>query len=243
MDIVLTPRDLGLLLDCYEQVQLSFAQIHQRHFLGRSRPTVTNRLSQLRRSGYLKSQRVGIVIHRGKAEDVSKVFQVTAKAIRSLQERYPQNSFRDAPPPLNSASLVHDLLLTDVLTVLAATWPGITARNGKLHRGAQHSERRRPDAVLLDHQGRVIAAVELELTLKSKRRYREIMLGYKMQRVFARIIYVVGSDALAKVIEQHIFGPRQLFSTPRTEPSKFLIVKLSEVLKGRDWAQNLQIVW
>ncbi len=61
--IILTTRDTSLLYDCYQNVVVSFSQIHARHFVKIAKQTVSNRLTKLIKSGFIERHRVGLYIH------------------------------------------------------------------------------------------------------------------------------------------------------------------------------------
>jgi hypothetical protein len=76
---------------------------------------------------------------------------------------------------------------------------------------------RLPDAVAVVGADKL--AIELELTAKSGKRYREIILQYQMSKTFKRVLYVVGGDEIAAKIAHQITQQRRLLAFPYPLPA------------------------
>ncbi|MBS1960871.1 MAG: replication-relaxation family protein [Bdellovibrionales bacterium] len=230
--VVLTTRDFVLLRDLYESTVLSFFQIRTRHFPGKSEPTASNRLGKLRRADYTRSIRVGSQSHHGALKSIGVIHSITRKGIRALQSRFPSEAFREEPVRWNTQSLSHDLLLTDVLSALRPRHPGARFTNGKLLGTDQRAGRRLPDAVLETPPGSRKIAVELELTGKSERRYREIITEYRLDPRYAEVHYIVPNRSLLERIQSQIVGYRVSSDYPNPDTGKFKLLLLHALLKS-----------
>jgi len=94
---MVTERDSDLLLDCYQNAALSVSQIQQRHFPGLSKPTALNRLTRLRKNGFIKCHRVGIFFSHGVPKKVGCVYQITKAGLEFLKHRCKISSDRSHP--------------------------------------------------------------------------------------------------------------------------------------------------
>lgn len=160
---------------------------------------------------------------------VGVVVQITKRGIEILKScgRFDER-WKNEPVPVNIQSLIHDLELNGVLRGIAERFPGASILNGKhllKDGGALHSKI--PDAVLelaacdveeakrlgligpetaLKGAASVKVAVELELTTKSDRRYREILTGYRMNREVDRVLYLSHDVAVFRKIQSVLAG-------------------------------------
>ena len=75
-----------------------------------------------------------------------------------------------------------------------------------------------------------MVALELELTAKSEKRYRELILKYRLAKDFESVVYITSSDAIRNKIQSLLGG----FGMT----SKFKFMSLGEVLLGN----GLQII-
>ncbi len=219
-----------MLLDCYRNVQLSFGQIHARHFAGRARPTVANRIGTLRRRGLLVVHRLGAVIYQGGRVAVGAVYHVTKRGMQLLQALYPQVTFRERPALVNNASLIHDLILTEVLTALASRSPSNRITHGRLLDVPEGQRRRMPDAVMEAPDGGGQIAIELELTAKSERRYRSIVFQYRTDPKYQTVLYVVAGRAIEAKVRRIIAGRRMIPGLPVPDAGKFEFLTLGSLL-------------
>jgi hypothetical protein len=227
---ILTPRDVGLLSDCYHQVMLSISQIHLRHFPGLSLTTTKNRIGRLKAAGYLAVFPVAHVDEGRGCQRIGVVYQITTKAIRLLRINAPLENFRDEPVRLSPFILSHDLLLTDVMTVLKMRLPGYKIVHGKLVQGEEATRKRQPDAVLYSPDGRENIAIELELTSKSLRRYRDIILEYRLQSQYPKVLYITATRPIAEKI-QTLIAHKPVPGLPAPSTGKFYFTLLQNLLK------------
>jgi hypothetical protein len=228
--IVVTERDMEVLLGCYRNGFLTFSQIQSRIFPGNQATTICNRLSKLKVAGLIGSQRIGTQLHHGRARRIGVVYQVTKPGLRLLRARHPEETFRDEPVPLNSSSLSHDLLLTDVIPFIERRYPGGQVVHGKLIPGGETRRPRLPDAVIMFRGVRQKVAVELELTTKSDRRYRDIITSYRLSPEWSEVLYVVSGLPIARKIQAQILGHKVHEHGPKVVTGKFHFVTLQDLM-------------
>jgi hypothetical protein len=226
--IPLTNRDKAILNDCYKSTVLSFSQIHKRHFITQVKATVHNRLTELLRRGYVTKARVGSLAHPGGQRNVGVVYQISRTGIRALKKILPNDNFRPDPLRLSLYCLPHDLLLNEVVWALEKRFPQGNFRHGRLSGG--RDAKRIPDTEFILGGERV--ALELELTAKSDRRYREIVLQYLLSPIFKKIVYVVASDRIKEKVSYQITQRRALPGLPTPSTGKFYFVGLQDLLKS-----------
>jgi beta-lactamase superfamily II metal-dependent hydrolase len=63
-----------------------------------------------------------------------------------------------------------------------------------------------PDAVLKIPRQAEMVAVELELTVKSEKRYREILLHYRLSEKFSQILYISNDIGVLKKVQSVLTG-------------------------------------
>ena len=220
-------------------------QIRHIHFPALARPTVQNRLGKLKRAGLIAPRRIGTVLYQNRPKIIGVVYQVTRRGLGILQEGALE-SIRDEPMRINTAALSHDLLLTDVLRALAIRFSDRKAMHGRLIPMTNVCNMRVPDAVILGENGSPAVAIELELTAKSDRRYREIISQYRISPVYPKVLYIVGRDEIAAKIKSKIIGHK--IDPTRLCPStgKFYFVRLDALLSQPGTVQitngNIELV-
>lgn len=217
-----TERDISILEDCYRNHVMSFSQIHNRHFRGRAKQTVNNRLSRLSKVGLLKRHRTGLIVLPGTSQGVGAVFQVTRSAIRKLQSEFPNHRYREAPMTFSHYSLCHDLLLNEAAWMLKKRFESVSVVNTKASR--MNSVRKIPDAVLSDKCCSI--ALEMELTSKSEHRYREIIRAYQLERSFTSVLYIVANREIEMKLIRIISGRKLQSGLPPPSTGRFYIVSL-----------------
>lgn len=202
--VVLTDRDLKMLMELYENVVTSFYQIHDLFYKGRSHATVMNRLRLLEENDYIVRTKVPrIKAIRGDRE-IGVVFQVTTKAIRVLQMRHSGLAFNERPVVLSVPTLDHDLLINDIKPKLNGKYPRSRWINGKNLN--PKDLRKIPDAVLVfDNQPKAVA-IELELHAKSKLRYSQIITEFRLSAGIEKVIYVTPNEQIDRKIMSVIEG-------------------------------------
>ncbi len=227
--VSLTPRDLFLLMELYRNVVLSFPQVCRKVFLGKAKSTVLNRLGKLEGMGFLERWRVPVLDSKQPGPGIFVVFSITRKGIAALSARHLGQSFRQKPIRVHGYGIYHDVLLVDVMDALRVKFPGAAVTNGRLWGQNVAVASVNPDAVLELPGGKERWAVELECTAKSEKRYREIVLRYRLQSVFDRVLYVTDRDEvvqkLARILERK---PSALGADAPTE--KFLLLPRSDLV-------------
>src|SRR3989344_927329 len=188
--VSLTPRDILLLHELYGNVMLSFPQVMRKVFVGRAKSTVLNRLGRLEGLGVIERWKIPLLDSRAPGPGIFVVFQITKYGIRALKEKIRDRIFREKPVRLHGYSIHHDVLLVDVLDALREKFPGAAITNGKLLENVAEEKVVQPDALFLLPGGQERWAVELELSAKSEKRYREIVLRYRLSRAFDRVLYI-----------------------------------------------------
>jgi DNA-binding Lrp family transcriptional regulator len=231
-NVKLTARDLAVLRGCYGHTVLSYSQIQGRYFPGRSRPTVSNRLGRLVRAGYLRKYRVGLPLLMGRQEEVGVVFQAARRAHKVLKLCGPDSPIRDEPVRFNASTLVHDLVLNDVMAALEKRFPRARITHGKLIQQPQTKGGRLPDAVLEMPSLDGLVAIELELTGKSNDRYRDIILQYLTSDRYEQVLYVMAGQAIAPRLRYLITNQREVPGADTPSTGKFFFTDLTKLLDG-----------
>jgi hypothetical protein len=226
----ITERDLILIRDIYENLQLSFEQIRSRHFQGLSRVTVQNRLSQLLSYGYLRKLRLSFPIAIPASGTCTTVYTLRRASLNILRERSDRMDVGSALVRIGGKDLRHDLILTEVRTAMMRRFPGQLIRNGKLMPKSQMKNAKVPDLVVSMPGSQKLIAIELELTPKSRKRYRQIILQYRMNAGYERIIYVACNQSLKNLLESQIHGRMVPGIQKHGMPSKFEVTELSDLL-------------
>lgn len=225
----ITQRDLSLLSLLCQNTVMSFEEVRLWAFEGRHKATVCNRLSKLEQMALLRRINVGNFIYKRNMRPVGVVVQITKRGVEILKScgRFDER-WRHEPVPVNIQSLIHDLELNGVLRGIGERLPSSTLINGKhLSKDGSPLRSKIPDAVLeltatdlegakrlgligpeagLKGAASVKVAVELELTTKSDRRYREILTGYRMSRAVDRVLYLSHDVAVFRKIQSVLAG-------------------------------------
>ena len=188
--VMLTERDYFVLMGLYENVVMSFPQLTRQFFNGKAKPTVLNRLSKLESSGLICKFKVPRLLTSGSENVISVVYQITRQGIRELQKRHLDLELWPEPIRLQPFSIDHDLLLVDVLKALKAQHPDMSVVHGEHFSKKSTSPVLKPDAVLVMPGYPKPVALELELTAKSEKRYRELILKYRLAKDFEHVLYV-----------------------------------------------------
>jgi len=220
-------------MGCYQNVFLSFKQIKERYFKEQERTTAYSRLSLLMRSGYLQSVAVGGLIDENST--VSVVYQVTRKAYELLLKKCPHETEDEVfLNKINFSCVWHDHLLSDVLWQLQTKQSDIKALNTKVFQITRWQSGKKPDAVLVDLKSQRKRALELELTRKSDRRYRDIVSNYRLSNEFESVLYITKTEALSEKIREVIRGKTPQGFTPR-DTGKFYFISVDDFLKSTEY--------
>ncbi len=161
------------------------------------------------------------------------IYQLKKKGIKTLAQTFLDTDFRKDIPTVTLSSLNHDLLLTEFLDEFKKLYPKNEIVNARLVSSQEHSNEPKPDAIMTNLEGGFQSAIELELTAKSDRRYRELVLKYRLSRVFGEVIYIVARTSLAEKILTQIRGRRaSQISLPHKE-GKFHFTDLKNLHKTK----------
>jgi hypothetical protein len=213
----------------YQSVALSFPQIERMVFEGRSKSTVLNRLARLEKGDLIKRMRVHGFTADVTTASIKVVFQLTKRGIRALSKVPGVRVERDEPVRLHGHSLVHDLLLVEVASALRLKFPSSQTTDGRLWEGVKDPQQPQPDLILTMPDGQKPWAVELELTAKSEKRYRDIILRYRLSRKFDRVLYVTDQPKVIKALTKILEG--RFMKIDSREPTKFVHASLEGLLR------------
>lgn len=178
----LQARDKDILRVCYEQQFMSSMQV-QTYFFGGSQCCTSRRLIALSDAGFIRDipQAHGAL---------GKLYQLTGRGVQAAKEMVavsvPQRR------RFSIATMPHDLLVTDVRLRLAQFWSGAWIPERAI-RADEYEQI--PDGLILFASGKKIA-VEVENSIKSKRRYQQILPRWVGSNTLL-VLYVATSAALA----------------------------------------------
>ena len=176
----LQSRDKQILKVCYEQQFISSRQV-QDHFFEGSQPNASRRMTVLTEAGLLR----GIPEAHGA---LGKLFQLTGRGVQTARElvavSIPQRR------RFSVATMPHDLLVTDVRLRLVHFWGGAWIPERAI-RADEYEQI--PDGLILFPSGNKIA-VEVENSIKSKRRYQKILPRWVGSNTLI-VLYVTTSPA------------------------------------------------
>tara|TARA_Y100000768_G_scaffold98349_1_gene71747 strand:- start:412 stop:1134 length:723 start_codon:yes stop_codon:yes gene_type:complete len=227
--VKLTKRDIHLLYDLYSNVFLSFEQIRREHFKNCATSTVYNRLSKLIKAHLIVSRNINLSANNLLAKDVGVIYFVTQIGLKKLKVSWHGEIFRNFPAPINLNNVFHDLLLTDILRELKRKF-SYSVSNTKIMDLSKLNLDQIPDALVIDKKSNSNLAIELELTAKSKQRYREIISNYATNNLFDRVIYLVKDDGIIKKIGGIITGSGNHFEASE-DTGKFEFINIKNLLK------------
>ncbi len=237
--IKLTARDWNLLLGIYENTLLSFKQIQCHYFVSRSKAVVHNRLSKLIKSQVIDRFKLGRILHHEQCADIGVVYRISKIGLKLLQMQFKGKEFSSHVVSINSSSLFHDLLLSDALLKLKNGLADKKIVHGKLFSN-QSNLKRQPDAVAICTSANKKIAIELELTVKSDVRYRQILMQYRLAAEFEKVLYITSNLAIQRKIKS-VLGIKNVSGAGEINSSKFLFINLEDLLKGEVHASQIQI--
>lgn len=238
--VEVTARDLYLLHELYQNVVLSFPQVWRKAFKNVAKSTALNRLSHLEAAGLVRRWRVAKFPAGREESEILVVYQVTRLGVRELGRRLGEVFEREEPPRLHGYTLHHDVLLVDVIEALREKLPGAELTHGRLvpaERAAGFGVE--PDALLLPGAAEAPWAVELELTAKSEKRYREIVLRYQLTRAFAKVLYVLREERVRRKLER-VLGHALIPLGAESTEDRFLFISLKELFESKQMHQLVQ---
>lgn len=229
--VLLTERDVELMVGLHDHVVLSVAQIRGRHFAGRSVATVMNRLKRIEDQGLIVRIRVPRLLIIGSEKMTGVVFQLSNKGRSALSKFRPAMPIFEKCPTINPHQLEHDLLIGDIAGFFRRRFPDYRWTNGR-YLSEMDGLNKMPDAILQTQCGEKIIAIELELNGKSSRRYREIVAVLRSSRRLEKVIYVTSSTSIGRKIMSAVEG----FPVPEghmLSSDFFEFVRLSECLNAQ----------
>lgn len=204
--VKVTQRDLEMLKEMYEHSFLSFYQIHEKHFAGKAKPTVYNRLCKLTQGKIIEALNVNLIAYHRNGENLGVIYRVTKDGLNLLKHYYELEVASPEVGPLNFSNLYHDLLLIDVIRRFKKSYPKYHLLSQKLQIKDLSFRERIPDAVILNPLNGKKIALELELNAKSEMRYRDIVLSYRTSNEFEKVLYVVKDESIQKKMGGVITG-------------------------------------
>lgn len=228
--VILTERDFFILKGLYDFTLMSFPQLAKVFFAGNAKPTIINRLSKLEQCGFITKTKLPRFITGMDKKVISVVYQISRLGIRELQKRFSNIEFHPEPVRLQPFSIEHDLLLVDVLLSMKSQKPDMGFVLGEHFCRFRNHLSVKPDAIITDMSGKM--ALELELTVKSEKRYRELILKYRLAKDFESVVYITSSDAIRNKIQSLLGG---LGMT-----SKFKFMSLGEIFQDTTSKNNNQ---
>lgn len=227
--VLLTDRDLELMVALHDHVVLSFAQIHERFFPGRTWGTTMNRLRRIESKGWIERTRIPRMKLFGRSSAAGVVFQLSNGGRKIVSKLRPDVEIFDRCPSLNLFQLDHDLLIADIADYFRGKFKGYQWINGR-YVSATAGINKIPDAILRKPGADCAIAIELELNGKSSRRYREILANLKSSKGLERVIFVTAGTSIGRKIMSEIKGfPVQVGHRFRSDFFEF--VRLDECIK------------
>lgn len=203
--ILLTDRDLNLMMALHDHVVLSFIQIHERFFPRRTWATSMNRLRRIESRGLIERTKVPRLRLYARANAAGVVFQLSNEGRKVLAKLTPEMEIFERCPSLNPFQLDHDLLIADIADHFLKRFKGCHWTNGRYLKTTTDLKKI-PDAILKKpNDGRVIA-IELEFNGKSSRRYRDIVANLKSSRALEKVIFVTANHSIGRKIMSEIDG-------------------------------------
>lgn len=235
--IKLTPRDWFLMEEIYSNTMMSFCQISKYVFYERAKSTIHNRLTQLELGGVLRRFKMGRIIHHLHEREIGVVFSLTKLGLNLLQIKLNDQIIRTEPVPINTSTIYHDLLLVDVTKKLKKTLPHMNFFSGKLLNFDKTRRQRLPDIIAKEKDCNTKFAIELELTAKSDKRYRQIITEYRLNQEFEKILYVTANLTIEEKIKS-VLTHKKVDGFMRPSTGKFYFVSLQDLI---DDDKNFQL--
>lgn len=236
LNVMLTERDLSLLKSLYDNVVMTFSQIEGVHFASTAKSTIINRLTKLEYAGFIRRIRIPKMELGNDKRAVGVVFQITKVGIQRLQQKFPLLKLKPEPISFSPFTLEHDLVLVDVANALKSRFGDCEIKNGKLGLTDGHTQMGLlPDLILSMSNTKEIFAIELELNGKSEKRYRELILRYRLNKVFTKVIYVVANPQIQGIISRVILN-RTIHPNETPVTGKFYFGCLTDVLQNQSTA-------
>lgn len=235
-NVLLTDRDVELLLCLNEHIVLSFKQIHEKFFTSRAYATSMNRLKRIEKFGLIERIKIPRLNILGRENAVGVVFQLTNRGRDLLLKLRPNVTVFEKCPQPNIYQMDHDLLISDIAEHFKGQYPDRNWINGR-YLTITPTLRKIPDAILKRPSGGKAVAIELELNGKSLRRYREIVTILRSSADLEKVIFVTASTTIGRRIMSAIEG-REVPEGFRFHSNFFEFKRLDECLKNQTLDQT-----
>ncbi len=232
----LTNRDFTLLHYLYEYRMMSMEQIRRYIFTGNAWPTITNRITKLEQGAFLERLRVANLRHPLRFTNVGTVLKITSLGIGTLANKFASQTFSESLPDIRVQQLQHDLLLLDVVESLKAKHPKNVFVEGSRYVKGTFDQTRVPDFVMIDPKTKETTVIELELTAKSERRYRHIILDYRMSKAFSKVLFITASETIKRKIMAEVIGEK-VHDFKIHSAGKFYFLLVSDIFRPTDPAR------
>jgi hypothetical protein len=128
----------------------------------------------------------------------------------------------------------HDLLLNDVQAVLSKENPCRKIVNAKNLKILPSRMDQIPDLMMEGENGELSQAIELELSVKSSKRYREIITNYRLSSRWKRVLFITGNDPLESKLRSIIVGANSHPGSIHGPLGKFHFRQISELMPSED---------
>jgi hypothetical protein len=126
----------------------------------------------------------------------------------------------------------HDLILVDLSDALKRRFGEAQITNGKLvMSGSQNQSGLEPDLIVSWPNDSTKIAVELELSDKAEKRYREIVLRYRLSSEYAQVIYFADDPFIQSLLTRVILN-RKPHAEERLDTGKFYFSCLTELINN-----------
>lgn len=232
INVILTTRDLDLLESLYDNCVMTYSQIASRHFAGVAKPTVINRLTKLQAAQLIRRERIPRMELGNDRQAIGVVFQITREGILALRQRSFGREFKPQPVRIHPYTLHHDLILVDLASALKRRFANASVLSGKLLLSSdQNSPGIEPDLVVTLPEGRGKMAIELELTDKSEKRYREIVMRYRLSKEYGNVLYFIQDPFVQSLLTRVILN-RQPHTLEKPNTGKFYFSRLQDFLNN-----------
>jgi DNA-binding PadR family transcriptional regulator len=204
--IQIQKRDQKIAQSCYEQQFVRAQELMQSHFKGVHRSEVYRRLQELEKAGYLKR------IRPFPGSPVT-LFRLTEAGIELAR----QNSPMEVPQTrrLNPSTIVHDAYVTSVRIRLEELWNFTWIPEAVLK--AEYGKKQTPNSAIgdgmMNFPSGKKAILELENSLKSPDRYRQIFSNWNQSSHSPSfVLYVATDQNLSKRLKVMMerYAPKEL---------------------------------
>jgi hypothetical protein len=219
---------------------MSMEQIRRYIFTNNAWPTITNRITKLEQGELIERLKVANLIHPLRFTNVGTVLKITSLGIRTLANKFASKTFSEGVSDIRVQQLQHDLLLLDIVESLKTKHPKNDFVEGSRHVKGVGDQTRVPDFVMIDPESKETTAIELELTAKSERRYRHIILDYRMSKSFSKVLFVTASETIKRKIMTEVLGEK-LQDFRIENAGKFYFLLVSDIFRPTDPSDSCKL--